>query len=233
MQVMNRKKKEGTIQHIDDAFVTLQFDGGEHGVPSGAFLHESFRQVQPKKEQEEVEWVASSPSAAVEMKLAVLRSTILLQLQGQWAEFEKAVKQNVQVWRNPKDVTVKKDFAPKKLIVPLTTPKVAITPLDADPPPAGICVGIYEGYHVSLQPCTQHPKAEAPMEAGFLNPCWIMGKPEEGEEAVMELSPDETKLASQKITLEDGAPALPVVRKKRKLEKDESLTFERPSKKGC
>ena len=244
MDVTSKKTGPGKIHLIDDKHVGLDFESFSLQIPADSFLHEGFRPHTMKKEQEKVDWFENNPTASLDMQLQVLKSRIIVQMMEQWESKEKQLKDSVQVWKFPKDVTSAKEFQAGKLLIPCTTSKISIYPEGLKEVPSGsISIGKYkdQGGHmhdVCLQGVTQYPKESDPPEkqrlSGFLNPFWLVPRVEYDQEAEedpnLELTINEKKLSSQRLTLDRGAPNLPFLRNKRKLEENESLTWHRPKR---
>ena len=84
--------------------------------------------------------------------------------------------ETVQLWKDPKALTVSKSWPPKKLQFPCATGKILVVEPDKA---SGITIGVYGPYEVCIVP---HTKL-----GSFCNPMWMIPTTEEEENVNMEV----------------------------------------------
>ena len=154
-----------------------------------------------------------------------LAGKIVNLLNAQWAAKIKDVD-HFEIFQQPKDVKVTRDFAVGKCQLPVTTTKVYVgDKLESNP--SHVMLGDWtfgDGkYQVALMAGTVWPKAdsESPPPAAFISPFWILRNSHKKEECNMELAYDK---GSRKPSLDTGF-VLPYARNFQTIKQGDSLVL--------
>ena len=167
--------------------------------------------------------IIGANSSKNEQYSLVLAGKILHLLNVQWDSKIKNVD-DVEIFQQPKDVKVSRDFAVGKCQLPVTTTKVFVgDTLESNPSqvPLGDWAFGSRVYTVALMAGTVWPKvdSDAAQPAAFISPFWIMRYSHKKEECNMELVYDK---GCRKLSL-DNAFVLPFARNFKGIKQGDSL----------
>ena len=176
--VIQNNEVIGEIKEVKDNEVTLLLrsepEGGQVKVKTQSLLQNEWKKYVEPKEQTQVAWVSDAPMVSAEFGITVLKANVA-QAMYQQAKDLKGYE-TVQLWKDPKALTVSKSWPPKKLQFPCATGKILVVEPDKA---SGITIGVYGPYEVCIVP---HTKL-----GSFCNPMWMIPTTEEEENVNMEV----------------------------------------------
>ena len=126
------------------------------------------------KQQTQAEWVIDQPLTSAEFQITVLKANVVAAMYKQAKDLQGWM--TVQVWKDPKAVTVTRSWSAKKLQLPCATGKVMVVEAGKA---NGITIGAYGPYEVCIMPYTK--------SGSFCNPMWMVPTTEDEESVNMEV----------------------------------------------
>lgn len=180
--VIRRDELKAKILGLSESEVTLELlDSKEKKYSSvEGFFNDEWKVWKPPKEQVEIQWLTMAPSTSIEMQCAMLKAKVVLAM-WQQLQTKQGCFKDIAVFKQPKQIIVKKAYAEHKLQIPCCSPKVT---LNAEEENAGdFVIGMFQSMFVSISSYTKMPQEDKDgnikVGAAYLNPFHMLPKVEE------------------------------------------------------